>query len=158
VSAHVAGRRPKAKKDRRQKLLWLTEAQAALSWGVLLALAAVLGAIYLHQTSGIARVGRMVQSLQYQHSEIRRANAELERGIARAQSLERLQSEADRLGFELADPEDIEYLVILNYPLSEPTGSDSEAELKPVEIETITEAIFRAFASRISGLGRGESS
>ncbi len=44
-----------------KKLPWLTEAQAALGWGIILILIALLGAIYLSQTSRIAIVGRLVQ-------------------------------------------------------------------------------------------------
>ncbi len=157
MSAHVVRPRPKTKKDRRRKLVWLTEAQAALSWAVLLALAAVLGAIYLHQASGIARVGRTVQGLQYQLDEVKRENTTLELDIARAQSLGRLNEESDRLGFTRADPEEIEYIVILDYPpqLDSPELTDPQPE--PVPIDTALEAVFRALTSRIENLGRGEA-
>lgn len=79
------------RKERRRSLVWLTEAQAALGWGALMVLAAVLGAIYLSQTSRIASVGRTVQDLQAQLDEVKRQNATFEREIAEAQSLDRLQ-------------------------------------------------------------------
>ncbi len=158
MSAQVASHRTKTKKERKQRLLWLSEAQAALGWAALLALAAVLGAIYLHQTSGIARVGRTVQGLQYQLDEIKRTNAGLELEIARAQSLERLQEEAIRHGYVRASPEDIEYLVIPGYPPERATLDVTEPELQPVTIDTAAEAVFRTLTSRISDLVKGEVS
>jgi hypothetical protein len=158
VSAQIVGKRPKTKKEKNQRLLWLTEAQAALGWAVLLALAAVLGAIYLHQASGIARVGRTVQGIQFQLNEIKRENAKLELDIAERQSLHRLRAEAIRLGFIPATPDDIEYLVIDGYPSGQDTSDGSETDFKPVEIDTAAEAIWRSLTSRISDLVRGEVS
>lgn len=138
-------------------MLWMTEAQAALGWGVLLTLAAVLGAIYLHQTTGIARVGRRVQNLQFQLSEVKRINASLELEIAEAQSLDRLQEEARRLGFVPADADDIEYLVVADYPV--PTDSTPETGIAtvPVKTDSMTKAMWLSLHSRIGDLVRGES-
>lgn len=157
MSAHVARQRPKTKKDRRQRLLWLTEAQAALGWAVLLALAAVLGAIYLHQTSGIARVGRTVQGLQFQLDEVKRANNDLELDIARAQSINRLKEDSESLGFVPATPEDIDYFVIHDYPAQRESTESAAQLLEPVVIDTAAEALFRALTSRIGDPGRGEA-
>jgi cell division protein FtsL len=157
VSAHVVRQRPKSKKDRRRKLAWLTEAQAALGWAVLLALAAVLGSIYLHQTSGIARVGRTVQGLQYQLDEVKRENTRLELEIAALQSLSRLNKILDNLGFELAQPEDIDYMVIPNYPPELEAVESSERQPDPVPIDSAIEAIFHSLTSRIGSPSRGES-
>jgi hypothetical protein len=94
----------------------LTEAQAAAGWGVIVVLGALLGAIYLNQASKIATIGRRVQMEQNELDEVKRANAELERQIAEAQSLERLDAEARRLGFVPSTPADIDYVVIPQYP------------------------------------------
>lgn len=157
MSAHVVRPRPKSKKDRRRKLAWLTEAQAALGWAVLLALASVLGAIYLHQTSGIARVGRTVQGLQYQLNEVKRENTKLELEIAEAQSLIRLTEESDKLGFRRAIPEDIDYLVILDFPPQMDPMELADPLPEPVPIDSAIEAVFRALTYRIGSLGRGEA-
>lgn len=158
MGSRAIGRSSKTKRERRQKLLWLTEAQAALGWGVLLALAAVLGAIYLHQTSGIARVGRTVQSLQRELNELKRVNAGIELDIAEAQAIDRLQGEAKRLGFVPASLEDIEYKVIEDYPPDEIADESFQPDPEPAAAETILEAIFRAFSSRITDFTRGEAS
>jgi hypothetical protein len=120
-------------------------------------MAAVLGAIYLHQTSGIAEVGRTVQRLQYELDEVKRINSALELDIAHAQSLERLIEEAERLGFVPATPEDVEVVIIENYPSDEEYSESAGARSEPNEIETAFEAIVRALTSRIGDLSRGEA-
>jgi len=162
VSVRAARPRSKSKKARRNKarrrsLLWLTEAQAALGWAVLLALAAVLGSIYLHQTSGIAQVGRTVQSLQYRLNEVKRENTRLELEIAEAQSLGRLRREAERLGFVPSTPDDIDYEIIYNYPPQRESTESLEPQLEPISIETAFEAIIRSLTSRIGDFSRGEA-
>ncbi len=62
-----------------RKLSKLTEVQAAIGWGLILLVIALLGVIYLNQSSRIATVGRRVQTLQYDLGEIQRENADLER-------------------------------------------------------------------------------
>jgi hypothetical protein len=114
-----------------RRLSRLTEAQAVAGWGVILVLAALLGAIYLNQASRIAAIGRHIQIQQGELEELKRINGDVEREIAEAQSLERLQQEAIRLGFQPAQPEEIEYIIIPGYPLE---------EAAPEEPTLITEA------------------
>jgi cell division protein FtsL len=149
--------RKKSKKEKRKSLLRLTEAQAALGWGVILAIAAVLGAIYLHQTSGIASVGRQVQFLQNDLEEVKRVNASLEREIAEAQSLERLKEEASRLGFQGAQPADVEYIVIPDYPQSISLKQAPKAAPPPEPLDNISEGIWTAFRASIGDLVQGNS-
>lgn len=110
-------RSSRQKREQARQFKRLTEAQAALGWGVILLLSAVLGVIYLSQASGIAAVGRRVQNLQADLDYTKRQNANLERQIAEAQSLERLQQEALRLGFVQAQADQIEYIVVPDYPI-----------------------------------------
>jgi cell division protein FtsL len=147
-----------SKKEKRRAKVWLTEAQAVLSWGVILALGALLGTIYLYQASRIATVGRRVQELQNELDEIKRVNAELERGIAEGQSLERLQAEAASLGFVAARAEDIEYLVVPDYPTAiNMTATAVPPPTLPPPIETMREAMLIAFRNSVNDLVRGES-
>lgn len=141
-----------------QQLGKLTEAQAALGWGVILVLAALLGAIYLNQTSQIAATGRRVQILQDDLDTLKRENAELEQQIAQAQAVERLMAEAQRLGFVPAQPGDIEYVVIPNYPsgTAEPTPSATPTPGVP-PFESMRAALWRALENSIYTLIRGAS-
>lgn len=158
MTAQAAHAKRKPKKEKRTKLVRLTEAQAAISWGVLLALAFLLGAIYLFQTSQIASVGRRVQVLQNRLDAAKQANAELEQEIAEAQSLERLQEEAVRLGFVKATPQDVEYLVIPAFPAPVELGTSTETAIPTAPAETIGEALWLVLQSGLSSLMRGESS
>jgi hypothetical protein len=124
---------------------------------VLLALAAVLGAIYLHQTSEIARVGRTVQSLQYQLDEVKRANSSLELDIARAQSLPRLKHQAEQMKFVPAVSDDIEYIVVHNYPSSRESAESIGPLPEPIVIDTAAEAILHTLAARFGDLTKGEA-
>jgi hypothetical protein len=146
-------------REEAKRLSWLTEAQAAIGWGIVLILAALLGTIYLRQASRIAAVGRHVQITQIELEDIKRNNANLEQQIAEAQSLERLQAEAIRLGFKPAQPEDIEYIIVPDYPVASESVVAPPLQT-PVEIEpleTIVEAIWQNFKSRISSLIQGEA-
>lgn len=157
MSEKKTGSKHQSKKEKRRNRFWLTEAQAALSWGIILALGALLGTIYLYQASRIASVGRHVQELQNDLDDVKRINAELEREIAEGQSLDRLQSEAQRLGFVTARPEDIEYLIVPDYPTAINQSEPLEEPKPPPPIETIWEALGLAFQSSVNDLVRGES-
>jgi hypothetical protein len=150
--------RPRQARELARRLGLLTEAQAAAGWGIVIILAALLGAIYLNQASKIATIGRRVQIEQQLLDELRVENADIERRIAEAQSLERLMTEAQRLGFIPATPNDIDYMVIPNYP-SEPVSTTPiemapEPEAEPPE--TMLEAIRLAVQAMGIGLTRGE--
>jgi cell division protein FtsL len=152
--------RPRQTRELARRLGLLTEAQAAAGWGIIIILAALLGAIYLNQASKIATIGRRIQSEQQLLDELRLKNADLERQIAEAQSLERLMAESQRLGFVASTPADIDYVVIPNYP-SEPvwgTPIEEEPPPRPQPPETMLEAITLAIRAMGIGLTRGEVS
>ena len=150
-------KREKQKQARRLRIL--SDAQVALGWFVILALAALVGTIYLSQASRIASVGRRVQLLQNELDDLKRENAMLERGIARAQSLDRLQVEAERLGFSRAAPEDMEYLIVTGYPNME---TESEVTIEsPLPLSepppTIGEALWQGIEASVEGLVTGDA-
>jgi hypothetical protein len=143
--------RPRQARELARRLGLLTEAQAAAGWGVIIILGALLGAIYLNQTSKIATIGRRVQQEQNDLDEIKRQNAELERLIAEAQSLERLDSEARRLGFVPSTPSDIDFIVIPNYPIED---MPEKTEEQPIEDQSAPpETIWEAIALSIREMG-----
>ena len=151
----------KSRREKRQKarrLSALSDAQVALGWFVILALAALVGAIYVSQASRIAGAGRQVQILQNELDDLKRQNAELEQDIAEAQSLERVQQEAIRLGFVRAAPEDIEYVVVEGYPQAtapSPLPSPTSTPTRPVD--SMGEAVWLALRGSLDGLVRGEA-
>ncbi len=145
-------------REQTKRLGWLTEAQAALGWGVILVLVALLGAIYLSQASRIAAVGRRIQIQQNELAELKRQNSDLERQIAEAQSLERLQQEALRLGFVPAQPENIEYVIVPDYPVETadfaPLPTDVPLAPPP---ETATEVLWLVVRGSVMNLTQGEA-
>lgn len=154
--------KPRQARELARRLGVLTEAQAAAGWGVIVVLAALLGAIYLNQASKIATIGRRVQMEQNELDEIKLVNAELERQIAESQALERLDVEARRLGFVPSTPADIDYVVIPNYPVEaagEPADITAteppEAPLAPPE--TMWQAVALALRDLGIDLTRGET-
>lgn len=148
-------------REQLKRLNALTEAQAALGWGVILLLAALLGTVYVSQASRIAAVGRRVQILQNELSELKRQNNDLERDIAAAQALDRLQTEAVRLGFVEASPDDIEYIIVPDYPVEEVINDPLEilpqVTAVPPPAENVREALWLYLRSRFSDFIRGEA-
>lgn len=136
---------------------WLFEAHRALGWLAILALIALLGAIYLAQASRIATVGRQVQSLQFQLDEVRRQNAALELEIAEAQSVERLRTRAVELGFVPVDPAATEYIVVDGYPAQADTAVETPPDELSEPIESGLEALWIAITRTTAGMVRGES-
>ena len=136
----------------------LTEAQAVIGWGLILLVIALLGVIYLNQSSRIAAVGRRVQILQIELNTIQRENANLERDIASAQDISRINKEADQMGFIKAQPQDTDYLVVPKYPpIAEGSEPDAQAPVEPLTVESMKEALWLVFESEISDLMQGES-
>lgn len=150
---------PRQTRELARRLGQLTQAQAAAGWGIIIILGALLGAIYLNQTSSIAEIGRRVQREQNSLDEIKWKNADLERLIAEAQSLDHLSAEARRLGFVLATPSDIDYMVIPSYPMEDAPKSEAAptVEAPSAPPETIWEALTLAIRSLGIGLTRGEA-
>ncbi|MDA0244901.1 MAG: hypothetical protein OT477_15910 [Chloroflexi bacterium] len=143
-----------------RRLLKLNEAQAALGWAVILVLVTLIATIYLIQASYIAETGRRVQILQFDLADYKRQNSVLERQIAESQSLNRLETAARQLGFVLATPEEIEYIIVPDYPAHTeslallPTAVPTPAE----PIELIEEALWLVVRDNITDLRRGASS
>lgn len=142
-------------KELNRRRVWLNEAQMAMGWLIVLGLAALLGTIYLSQASRIANAGRTMQVLQNELETVKRENADLEREIADAQALDRLRAEAGNKGFVPADPEDIEFLVITDFPVkAAPTPAPKPTRMP---IDTMEEALWLAVTSSLGNLGTGEA-
>jgi cell division protein FtsB len=143
--------------DKLRHLAVLSEAQLFFGWLVVLVALALLGTIYLQQSSRVATLGRQIQAMQSELRKIKRENAVLEGEIAAAQSLERLESEAVRLGFQRARPDDIEYVTIVNYPAGQDTAPLPTPTPMPAPLESVGEALWYALRNSVNDLQRGES-
>ena len=147
-------------REQLRKLRTLTQAQAAIGWAVVLFMLALVGTIYLRQVGQTATIGREVRSLQEELNLQKAENSVLERKIAEAQQLDRLQDEARDLGFMPAEGDDIVYLVVPDYP-AESAPVLPEIVVSPTPppppIETISEALQRYFRSRFTVFIRGEA-
>ena len=142
-----------------RKLRKLTEVQAAVGWGLILLVMALLGVIYLNQSSKIAAVGRSVQELRVEINTIQRENSEIEREIAEGQSLSRIQEEAENMGFVRAESISVEYLVIPPFTtMTDDTGErlvQNKTGAQPVE--TFQDALLLTVNAAINDLMEGES-
>ena len=151
-------RSSRQKREQARQIKRLTEAQAALGWGVILLLSALLGVIYLSQASSIATIGLHVQNLQEELDILKRDNAALQRQIAEAQSLERLQQEALRLGFVQAQADQIEYIVVPDYPTTpaavEPAATPA---VTPPPPDTIGDVLWLSLGNSIQNMIYGEA-
>ncbi len=93
--------------------------------------------------------------------DLKRENASLEKSIAEAQSLEDLRTKAQAIGFVHAQPENIEYLVIPDYPAETAvppiisTTPDAEKAVPPPD--TMEEALILAFQASVSSLIEGSA-
>jgi cell division protein FtsL len=72
----------------------------------------VIGALYLAQATRTATAGRRLQELEYERRVLEQQNAQLRAEIAALRSVPRLISEAEKLGYRMADSSDVEYLVV----------------------------------------------
>ncbi len=145
-------------RDQLRRFRTLTEAQAVLGWAVILLLAALVGTIYVSQASRTASVGRRIQMMQAEMETLKRENAAMERQIAEAQRLTRLQAEAARLGFVPANADDVEYIIVPNYPIANSSiASEPTATPLPPPPDTINDALWLALRGRINGFVQGEA-
>jgi hypothetical protein len=86
------------------------------------------------------------------------------RRIAEAQTLERVQQEAVRLGFVRAQPDDLEYLVVSQYPavpsptpVSNSAEEGSMGEAMPEPAQSFTEAIRLALQDGLEHMVMGKA-
>lgn len=156
-----ATRRPRWR-TQLQQLMKLWEAQAALGWGIIIVLGALVGTIYLVQASSVAEIGRRMQISQSQLAALKRDNGIIEQQIAESQSLDNLQERARAQGFVQANPDEIEYLVVPNVPaVAEDIDLQSlrpvESAPQPIKILTMQEAVWVWLQQQFTGLTRGEA-
>ncbi len=113
----------------------LLEKQAALGWAVIVALLALLGVIYLARGSQMIMTGYRMREHTDELRALQEENIVLEARITTVRSLDELRDKARAMGFTLAGPGDIEYLIVDGYPSG--LGPVKEAPVPPIP-ETAT--------------------
>jgi choline dehydrogenase-like flavoprotein len=111
----------------------------------------VLGGIYLAVNAKLARAGREVLVLEAKRTELMRKNGELMAGYAELRSPDLMLERAVSLGFEPADPEQIEFVEIEGFAGEQPfiaprplgTVNVGETMLSPAYTETLGDLFSR---------------
>lgn len=98
------------------RLSWRRQRQAVTLAGLGLLLAVIVGAlVYLSQAALDATTGRQLEALIAERNILEQRNESLRSEIASLRSVPRLQQRAEELGFRLASPEDIDYVIVEQY-------------------------------------------
>ncbi len=97
---------------------WRTQTQAVAAWSVTLLVIAVIGGLYLAVASRAGTAGRDLQHYEVEKAELTRSNDELRAKLAELRSVTRLANRARELGFAPAQPDQVEYVAVQNYPVA----------------------------------------
>jgi len=92
-------------------------------------IALILGALYLTQVASEATTNRRLEELLDQRDDLERINELIRVEIAQQTGLGNLQRRAEEMGFQLADDEQIIYLVVEGY---QPQQPDTVAPVEPL--------------------------
>ncbi len=134
---------------------WRTQTQGTSLVLAAVVIVAVIGALYLAQSSRTAAAGRHVQDLEGERQILEQQNAQLRAEIAALRSVPRLIREAEELGYHQARSDEVEYLivrgisappedvVVVNVPETQPA---EEPQSVPVYDETLEGWLSHRFA------------
>jgi hypothetical protein len=89
-------------------------ARTAIGSLLILTLVSLLGWLYLTQASQVTTTGYRIYELERERAHLQRENAKLMLEIAELERLEDVEARARQLGF--VPPEQVEYLVVADYP------------------------------------------
>jgi cell division protein FtsB len=91
-------------------------ARSALGVALILGTLSLLGWVYLTQASYVATTSRRLQELEEQKEQIEQENWQLMVEIAELESVTRLASRAQELGFVMAYSDETEFLAVADAP------------------------------------------
>lgn len=124
-----------------QTARWQPQRQALALITVSLFVAIIIGALYLSQAAQLATMGRQLETLIQERTNLEQANEQLRAEISSLQSVGRLQVRAQELGFLPAQPTDLDYIVMPGYnPVRQPVVTpqpDSAAAALPEYDESL---------------------
>jgi hypothetical protein len=96
------------------------DARTAIGSLLILILVSLLGWLYLTQASQVTATGYRIYELERERARLQRENAKLMLEIAELERLEVVGARARQLGF--VPPEQVEYLVVADYPPDPPSS------------------------------------
>jgi cell division protein FtsL len=101
------------------------DARTAIGSLLIIILVSLLGWLYLTQASQATTTGYRIYELERERARLQRENAQLMLEIAELERLEKVEARARQLGF--IPPEQVEYLVVTNYPPDHPPSGQLAA-------------------------------
>ena len=126
---------------------WRTQTQAVAAWSVTLLIVAVIGGLYLAVASRAGTAGRDLQRWEAQKTELIQTNDELRAKLAELRSVTRLANRARDLGFAPAQPDEVDYVAVKNYPVITQAAPPAPAPA------TTTASLGAWLAERLRGWG-----
>jgi cell division protein FtsB len=96
---------------------------------------AMISALYLDVTAQAAIVGREIQTLRQETTDIQHSNADLQTRLAILLSTDKMDVRAEAMGFRSVEPGEIHYLIVPGF--ARPTGV-SLAVTQPPAVKPIT--------------------
>ncbi len=131
----------------RKQLQWI----ALLALGIILV--ALVAGIYLSISARATAVGRDIQAMQGDITDLNRENEDLQSQLARILSSAQMETRARALGFEEVPPDQIIYLKVPGYSEREPVVLASTSERSVIRAISMppeyTESIFDWIARNI---------
>ncbi len=134
---------------------WRTQTQAVAAWAITLLIVAVLGGLYLAVAARAGTAGRDLQFYEARKAELIRSNDELRASLAQLRSVTRLANRARELGFQPAQPDQIDYLAVPNYPHPTATIAAEATPTAPVPPATLGQWLVATFNRLMTGSGGG---
>jgi hypothetical protein len=106
---------------------WRVQTQAVAAAAVFALVLAALGGLYLATATRAATAGRDVQRLEAEKADLLHELDQLEAEVAALSAVSRMEARAAELGFVPAAGEQVEYLLVANYPTPPPAAKAAAA-------------------------------
>ncbi len=134
---------------------WRTQTHAVAVVSISLLVIAIIGGFYLTVASRAATAGRDLQTLELKKTQLVQANGELLAELAALRSVTRLAARAQALGYVAAQPEQIDYLKVAEYPWTAQTSAPPRAAAPPTPAPTALSQVVDWLARMLQGLVLG---
>lgn len=134
---------------------WRTQTQAVAVVSISLLVIAIIGGFYLTVASRAATAGRDLQELEVTKTQLVQANGELLAELAALRSVTRLAARAQALGYVAANPEQIDYLKVAEYPYTAQTSAPPRAAAAPEPEPSTLSQVADWLAQVLQGLVLG---